>query len=401
VGLVRWPLACAVLLCGTAALANPVEVFGFGSRRAGQANVGVAGADDAAALYYDPAGLVATPGGELVAGTLVAYSHLSINTLRADLADSAGFQLAARAPLPLGGVLRDRFTVGLALHVLRYVARIIAPPADEPFYPYYGDRLSRLVVLPGAAARLGHGISLGVAANVLAGFGSRAAGERDAAVPSVARLIAGAQWQIDPALRVGLVYRQRFEVPFVTTTQLRVTGQFTPHQLAAGVQWTSDAFAAGLDLGLAKWSGYPGPFVRAGEVPRVPFDNTFGVRAGLESVTGEGFVYRGGYAFESSPVPKNQTGVTNLLDGHKHTIAGGMGYVLKQVRIDVHAQVQLVSTRTSAKTVFDGVGEHDPYTSLPDEDTTAAGVQITNLGYPSLKSGGEVFSGGITATLPL
>jgi long-subunit fatty acid transport protein len=283
------------------------------------------------------------------------------------------------------------------LHVLpRHVTRIIAPPADEPFYPYYGDRLSRLVVLPGAAARIAHGIALGAAVNVLASFAdSIHAAEgmtpsfdaRVAAnVPSVARLIAGAQWQIDPALRVGLVYRQRFVQPVQLSTRT-VVGQFTPHTLAAGVVWSSDAFAAGLDLAWAKWSGYPGPLTL-----RVPFKDTFGVRAGLESVTDEGLVYRGGYAFESSPVPDDQTGVTNLLDGHKHAIAFGLGYVLKRVRIDAHGQVQLVSTRTSAKAVWNGDGEYDPYTSLRDE---------TNPGYPSLKSGGEVFSGGVTVTVPL
>ena len=423
-----------MLVAAAPAHANPIEVFGLTSQRAGQANTGVASADDASALYYDPAGLVASPGGELVVGTLGAYSHLGINGVSATLSDPYGFQLAVRAPLPLGGALADRFAVGVGLHLLpKHVARIIAPAPDEPFYPYYGDRLSRVVVLPGAAVRLGNGLSIGGAVNVLAGLSgsiyategaTRAIDARvDERVPTVARAIAGVHWQLSESLRLGAVYRQRFEIPFETTAQtmvagepidldLRASGQFTPHQVALGIGWTAESLGAALDIGWAKWSDYPGPFVRVdsrlplvgpvpGQTPRVPFENAISVRAGIESLTDHGPVYRGGYGFESSPVPKNQSGVTNLLDGTKHTVAFGGGYVWKALRVDAHVQVQLVTTRRSAKTVYDGTGTYDPYTSLRDEDADTAGTQISNPGYPSIKSGGEVFSAGVTVEVPL
>ena len=434
VGLLRWHWALAVLVAAAPAHGNPVEVFGLTSRRAGQASTGVAAADDASALYYDPAGLVASRGGELIVGTLGAYSNLQINTVRVGLSDPYGFQLAVRAPLPLGGALADRLAVGVALHLLpRNLARIIAPAPDRAFYPYYGDRLSRIVVLPGAAVRLGHGLSIGGAVNVLASLtgsiyaaegATRAIDARvDERVPTVARAIAGVQWQLSPSLRIGAVYRQRFEIPFATSAQtivagepidldLRASGQFTPHQVVAGVSWTSEAVAAALDIGWHKWSSYSGPYVRVdsrlplvgpvpGQTPRVPFEDAISVRAGLESVTTEGVVYRGGYGFESSPVPRNQTGVTNLLDGTKHTIGFGGGYVWKRLRVDAHVQITLVSTRTSTKTVFDGTGAYDPYTSLRDEDTDLAGTQIGNPGYPTIKSGGEVVSAGLTLAVPL
>lgn len=434
VGLLRWHWALAVLVAAAPARANPIDVFGLTSQRAGQANTGVAAADDASALYYDPAGLVASPGGELVLGTLGAYSNLAINGQRVRLADPVGFQLAVRAPLPLGGALADRIAVGVGLHLLpRSVARIIAPAPDQAFYPYYGDRLSRIVVLPGAAVRLGGGLSIGGAVNVLAGLsGSIYAAEGatraiearvDERVPTVARAIAGVHYQLSNTLRLGAVYRQRFEIPFSTSAQtmiagepidldLRASGQFTPHQVGLGISWTSEAFAAAFDLGWAKWSGYPGPYVRVdsrlplvgpvpGQTPEVPFDDTFSARAGLESVTTEGLVYRGGYALESSPVPRNQQGVTNLLDGTKHTVAFGGGYVWRKLRLDAHVQIQLVSTRRSTKAIYDGTGTYDPYTSLRDEDNDLAGTQISNPGYPSIKSGGEVFSAGMTLEVPL
>jgi hypothetical protein len=432
VRLVGCQCVLAILAMTGLARANPLEVFGLTSRRAGQANTGVGAADDVSALYYDPAGLVASRGGELVVGTLAAYSHLGINRLPVRLADPIGFQLAVRAPLPLGGALADRFAVGAALHLLpRDLARISAPAPDEPFYPYYGDRLSRVVALPGAAARLGGGVAVGAAVNMLTGLGvvsypaeggTRApdprAGER---IPTTARVIAGVQWQVDSSLRLGAVYRQRFEARYAAASStivdgepvevdLRASSHFTPHQVAVGLGWTTEAFAAALDIGWAKWSGYAGPYMRARprqpldpayRTPVVPFDDSITVRAGLESLTDAGLVYRGGYGYESSPVPKDQHGVTNLLDGTKHTVAFGGGYVWKKLRLDAHVQIQLVSTRSSSKTVYDGMGTYDPYTSLPDEDTSLPGTQISNQGFPSLKSGGEVFSAGLTLEVPL
>jgi long-chain fatty acid transport protein len=433
VGVSRTPWALALLFASAPAYANPIEVFGLTSRRAGQANTGVAAADDASALYYDPAGLVASEGGEVSIGTVGAYSHLKINQTREAFSDPFGFQLAVRAPLPLGGELGSRITLGFGLHLLpKNVARIIAPAPDQPFYPYYGDRLSRIVVLPGGAVRLGHGLSLGAAVNVLASLtgsiyasegATRAIDARvDERVPTVARVIAGAQWQTSPAVRLGLVYRQRFELPFETTTQtmvagepidldLRASGLFSPHQFAAGVAWTSEAFTSSLDIGYALWSGYPGPFVRVdsqlplvgpipGQTPHVPFKDVISVRAGLESIAKEGLVFRGGYGYESSPVPR-QYGVTNLLDGNKHTAAFGLGYLWKTLRIDAHVQIQLVTTRLVQKTVYDGMGSYDPYTSVRDEDLNTAGNQISNPGYPSIKSGGEIFSAGLTLEKPL
>jgi hypothetical protein len=47
------------------------------------------------------------------------------------------------------------------------------------------------------------------------------------------------------------------------------------------------------------------------------------------------------------------------------------------------------------------MGAYDPYTSLRDENADVAGNQISNPGYPSIKSGGELFTAGLTLEVPL
>jgi len=429
----------AVLLAASPAAANPFQVFGLTSRHAAQANAGVASVDDAAALYYNPAGLVANPTLELAIGTVGAYSHLAIGDHLASLSDAIGAQLAMRAPLPLAGWLEKRIVVGIALHLLPHdVAHVIAPAPDQPFYPYYGDRLSRIVVLPGFAVQLDHGVALGASVDVLAGLtGSLAASEGatraidarvDERVPTIARVLAGIAWQLDPAVRLGAVYRQRFEVPFQTAAQttvagepidldLTASGQFTPHEVVVGVAWSPAPLTASLDLGWAKWSDYPGPFVHVdsqlplvgpvpGQTPAVPFKDTFAIRIGVESRRSD-LIIRGGYAYETSPVPAVQTGETNLLDGPRQTFGFGLGYAWPHaanghgIRLDAHVQLQYVGKRTLHKQLYDGTGTYDPYTSLADEDPATPGVQTTNPGNPSLRSGGELLSGGLTLEVGL
>ncbi len=368
-----WLVATAAVASATSARANPLEVLGLTSRHAAQANAGVASVDDAAALYYDPAGLVASPGKELSLGTIGAYSKLD----DADLHDRLGVQLTMRAPLPLAGPLKGRIVVGIALHLLPHeVTRIISPSPDQPFYPYFSDRLSRIVVLPGAAVRLTDRIAIGGAVDVLAGLtGTIAAGEGatraldpavDERVGTIARVILGGTVQATECLRFGAVYREKFEVPFHTKATTLVAGEpldldvsaaglFTPHELVAGVAYARPGFVASLDLGWQMWSGYGGPYVKVdsdlplvgevpGQAPVVAFSDTYSIRAGIETRRNDdGLILRGGYAFETTGVPdlSAQMG-TMLVDGPHHTLAAGAGWQLGRFRFDAHVQTQIV-----------------------------------------------------------
>jgi hypothetical protein len=425
--------------------ANPAEVFGFGSRQAAQAGAGVASVDDMAAPLVNPAGLARNRGKRLTLGAQGAYANLQINDRRTGLTDPAGGIFGLTAPAPLGGKLAGRLHVGLGMYVLPGgIARIVARFPDEPFYPYYQGRTERLVIVPGLGVRVTDCIEVGVATNFMAGLGgaleasegaTRALDTRvDEKVPSVARVIAGVSWRPLEALRVGLVFRQRFEVPFATRAEievagepidldLRASGQFSPTQVAAGVAWMTGVATVSADLTFARWSEYPGPFVEvkselplvgplAAEIPSVPWKDTFGGRVGAEAPLGEKLILRGGYGFETSPVPAQQPGVTNLLDGPRHTIGAGVGIVNtrtkgKRVRVDLHVQTQIVQPRTLRKSVFAMGEDGDSFDGLRDEvtddanDPATQGAQISNPGYPRIDSGGQVFAGGMTMEVEL
>ena len=435
-----------VALAGGTANANPVELFGFGSQHAGKANAVAASCDDYAAGYYNPAGLAFEPGKQVTFGLIGSRSNLEVDGRRLPLDEPLGIVFGASSPAPLGGWLANRVHVGLGLYLLpKTVVTIVARVPDEPFFPYYDNRTQRIVVLPTVAIRLRDDLAVGGAINFLATMaGSVTASEGatraiearvDEEIPSIARINAGVRWRPRSDLDVALAFRQEFAIPFSTVADNEVAGepidldisadgQYTPMQLIAGTAWHPDNFELAADLVWARWSAYGGPYVRVrselplvgpliGDIPEVPFNDTIAIRLGGEvffpvGSEGGGYRLRGGYAFETSPVPAKQTGVSNLLDGYKNTLAAGAGVVFPHalnghtLRIDAHVSAQLVAHRTITKRLLDSGETYDPFTSLRDEvvddpgDPASQGVQISNPGYPSLRSGGQVYSGGVT-----
>lgn len=296
-----------VAAAASTAHANPLDIVGLGSRRAGVAQSGVASVDDMAAVYYNPAGLVIREDSEAAIGIAGAYSHLALDGVRAPFADGGGVQLGIRAHL------HKRLAVGIAAHGAPEGTQLLVRDPAVPFYPQFRDRLSRSVLLAGAAVDL-RPATLGVSFDLLDGI-------------EHARAIVGATYKLG-SLQFGATYHQRFAL-VADTARLH----YTPHRFEAGIAYT-EGLVATLDIGWAHWSAYQGPF----ETERIPYKDAFTVRFGVESGT-TGTVFRGGYSFESSSV-------ATLADGPKHTLAGGLGYAYEQLRVDAHVSVEIVGTRT-------------------------------------------------------
>lgn len=444
-GWLRTSIAVALVAASATAAANPVEIFGLGARWGGQAGAGIAAADDMGATWMNPAGLARNRGKHLTLGGQGAVSNLHAHDRRVSLSDPAGGVLGLVVPAPLGGALTDRVQIGLGMYVLPTgVARIVAHFPSEPIYPYYQGRTERIVVLPGVGVRLAESVDVGLSANILAGLtGGITAGEGatralearvDEKVPTIARLIAGASWSPSPAVRLGAVFRQRFELPFATQAatevagepidlDLEATGQFSPATVALGATWMAGPATVSLDVSYARWSTYDGPFVAvkselplvgplAAELPVVPWNDTLGARLGVEGDVSSEVTLRGGYATETSPVPADQPGVTNLLDAPKHIVAVGLGLRShrsggKAVRIDLYAQAHLLPSRRLDKHLFTADETGEPFDGLRDEVTDdpgepdTLGAQTSNPGYPSIDSGGQVFAGGMMITVEI
>jgi len=429
------------LTVGRARASGP-EVVGLGSRESALAGASTARAADFSAVHYNPAGLAAIRAPEASVG-LVGFGSTLTATLgdgtqrTMAIADPLLVHVGGATPLPLGGPLADRLFVGIALAIPPAgLVRVIADAPDAPQFALYNNRTQRLVVLPALAARLGP-VSLGIAVNYLAGLSGRVAGAPgpdralearvDEQIGAQAAVHVGLRARATRALTVGLVYRQEFSVPFATTANTQVAGQpidldvraqalFTPHTLIAGgaLQLPWWRVVLSLDVGWAHWSAWRGPFVAVesalplvGEIaappPRVRADDTAIVRGGLEWTAVERrftkLQLRGGYGFESRAVSPAQPGVTNLLDGHKHRLAAGLGIVFPlgplTVRGDGHGSLEILQPETIEKRIV-------PAGTTPRPPAEEALVEDQpNPGAPRVRGEGLVWAFGLTITVQL
>jgi long-subunit fatty acid transport protein len=450
-GAIAFAILFVLAALATRAGASPADAFGLGSEESGVGGASAARVHDFSAGYYNPAGLASLARPEASLGVLGFGSQLRVDTpgysRTVPIADPIGVLVGGAAPLPLGGALRDRLYIGIALYIVPdQIVRAIAHFPEEAFYPLYDNRTQRLMVLPAIAARVWRGLSIGIGFNYLAGLGGRVSAAPgatravearvDEQIFSVLAVNAGVRWQARRDLALALVYRQQFAVPIRTISRNDVAGQpidldvdaealFTPHELVLGAAYKWRALLASLDVQWSHWSAWRGPYVTVtsqlplvGEIdarpPRVDFVDTFSFRSGLEyrAIDRRRFrvVARGGYGFETQAAPASQPGVTNLLDGHKHRVAfgGGMRVWLGDratMRLDAHAQFDVLQPETLVKRVAPAGTRPDPSQALTDEvpddpvKPASLGAQISNPGWPRVSSGGFVWAAGLTLTV--
>jgi hypothetical protein len=385
-------VAWAVLTVSAPAAASVGDVLGFGSRASGLAGAATALADGFEATYYNPARVGGAA--RLSLGVLAGASLLDVNGARAPFEDPVGLVIGASSAVPLGGALRDRIHVGIGLFLLPdKIVREIGRATSQAFFPLFDNRTQRVVILPALAVRLHERVWIGAAANVLASLGGRidvAEGPMRTLDARVTEDLltsfafnAGLSLKLHARWTLALTLRDEFSLPFFTNA----TTSFAGNQLEIDLRgrtlfepltWTlgnaielTPSTRVSLDLGFKRWSSYPGPFVAvrgslpvgigdvanipiAPQVPRVRFGDVFSARLG-----GEGRAYsrgawgvdlRGGYAFETSPVPAQTSGATFLADGAKHTFAFGASLSLAQTfSIDAHFSALWVASSSTAQ----------------------------------------------------
>jgi hypothetical protein len=371
---------------------------------------------------------------ELRLGAQGLHSELRLRQQRVPIARPFGLLLEIATPVPLRGLLADRLAVGAALHLTpRAWLTVQSPSSTTPIFPYYANRTQRLVAMPALALRLWRGLAVGVGLNYFAGVRGHvyafdgASGELQADVEQeflgVATPHAGVRLR-QGALNLGLTYRSQFSVPVELHTEatladatmaldVEATALFTPETWVVAAAYRLGEVELSADLSWRRWSRYRTPFARVqGTVP-VPLSQTgetFDVAGdrgeqtthdvprlavGVTWQLAAAWRLAAGYSFEPSPFAASR-GVENLIDGSKQIAGLGVfwrGPTLGRLDwgVDLATQLQHVGRRRLTK---------DP-AELPDEDPDLAGVQTSNLGYPTIAGGGIVFAASACLVLAL
>jgi hypothetical protein len=423
--------AAAALLCSARrARADAFTVWGFGPSGVAAAGARAASADDGTATAVNPGGLALGRGYRVEAGAMMAASRLEAAGQRAALEDPFGTTLALDVDVPLKGALEGRLRAALGVYALpTRLLHVVVRGEQAPSLPYYENRTQRLVVLPALSVRLARWLGVGVSLNTLAGLegtadvrsgASRAAEPRiDQRAPTLVRPIVGVR--IDPAswLRVGLVYRARFDVSFDVSTLADVGGVplsvdvrqrqalFDPAQLTAAIAVDVGATTSlELDGSYLGWGAYDGPLldVRAtlpgvlAATPEHPlsFRDTFNVKASAAHVLPAGnhaVTLRAGAGYERSMMGGARQGATNLVDADKILLGVGATLALAGVlpssplRVGLGLGLHVLPTRTFPAKI---ACQAAPCTadSVVGPDAQAPGAGIVDPGFPTLRGGG-------------
>ncbi len=429
---------------GSGAHANGIDLFSAGAASGGAGDAVTATCLGPDCLHFNPGFLALDTHNRLFAGVTGQVASFATPQGNVGITDPFYSHVGASVMPPFGGFLKDRVKVGILLVAPSgQISWVRLHTPSEPFYPYYGNRSQRVVVIPGLSAKLLDSptwgrIGLGLGFNYFAGLDGGMVGTEGATRAIEARvsmelkglvgLNVGIGWQRGP-WSAGITYRQAFGVDFHTVSFNRVAGTdidmeitaaalYSPHTFQWGGAWRSGGTTLSLDIVEQLWSFYNGPFVDlrsqmpmvgelSGVIPHNRFRNTLGFRAGISHVFSDAFTLRGGLGFDPSFVATPQTGVTNLLDAHKIMLSAGLSWTLSE-SFTLHAfsrlQFLLPVTHRKKITVIGCSGEIpdessdrllDEWPCDPDNPMTE-GFQTSNPGYPSVTASGFVFMTGLT-----
>src|SRR5579883_2094287 len=153
--------ACALstLLLLSPARANPLDAFGFGARAPAMGSAYLAVADDAAAGYYNPAGLARGADLRLDAGYQAAVPALRLNGVQQPVEPTRG--LAAGLVVP-GNLLGLRLAFGVTLFLPdQDLTRLRVLPYDQPRFVLYDNATQRFYLAANLAIHVYRGLYLG------------------------------------------------------------------------------------------------------------------------------------------------------------------------------------------------------------------------------------------------
>ena len=396
---------------------------------------GPASAEGYEAVYGAPGLLAETRQKTFTLGIAVARHQLNADTPSQSTSlptdEMKTIYIGAALPLPFGGVLQDRVTLGFGfLDPAKFLVRgkILYPERYQ--YPIIAPRVQSLAIILGLGIRLGERWYLGAGYEALAAVvgqitiaqdsTGRTGARSDDQVIAAYAPIASLAFDVTDHLRIGLTFRGELIGRFVIKIKAQDLGinlpdfnvagvaQYDPAQLAAEVRWssvgkggalpiTSDGYRATLGAVARRWSRYPGQVEQTvrenadfGPPPTDAHD-TISPRIGFEKALPLGSLaglrLRAGYMYEPTPLPKQtkavpidstRLGTTNLLDSDRHVFTAGVGLVLSDdvpLQLDAFAQLHVLA---------------------PREHPKDADVPADALGYPSVKSSGTIWVVGMT-----
>ncbi|MFO0600026.1 MAG: outer membrane protein transport protein [Myxococcaceae bacterium] len=411
-------VAIAGAIAGTSlpARADVYDTYGFGPRAAAMGGAMTAEANDYTAVFYNPALLVERK--DVNFGFNFHFYRMVSQVQSKDLAkdldcssctapDSVGTSLGLL--FPLGGKVKNHLAFGLGVYVPTAVLlRLNAPSSKTPYWYRYNGNPERLQLHLGAGIKIVDWFKIGLGVQVLAdliGDSSNVSvdlfskniksGELNAYLGTRVAPIFSLHLSPLQRLRIGVTYRWEMQLKYQIPAKVDLEGigtlafvisgvaHYSPHTIQFGVAFDAlENLTFSLDGEFQLWSLAPSPYVGINiDLSGPTLDalglgsaldvssskqppglaNTFGGRLGAEYRLSERFVARAGAFLRPTPVPKQDTQGTNLLDNTTIGASVGVGFNFPDpleifqhpIQIDLAGQAQFVLAREAKKATTD------------------------------------------------
>jgi len=380
--------AACVVTSAAAARANPLDVFGFGSRETAMGGAAAANVTGVPATYYNPAGVADAKGLSIQLGYFRASHALAIDGVDNEVDPVKGFNGGLVVP---GRLLDVPFGFGLGLHLPDdRISRVRALRQEQPRWELYDNRNQRLYLAANLALRPVRWLAVGAgysfmsstrgrlditgSANIFAVSQSQVRHEVDADLTAIRYPQAGVRVDLSDRVRLAAVYRDEFQLRLDLAARLRgdisklttalyelethSVNNFLPRQVVGAGSWdVTDRVTANLDLTWVQWSSFVAPVAELDvnlDIPPPPGgwpanitppttpapikteplrmrDRVvphLGVEvAALRGPRVDAFA-RAGYEWAKSPFAA-QTGRANYVDADRHTMSLGAGVVVR------------------------------------------------------------------------
>jgi long-chain fatty acid transport protein len=378
-------VALVLTLRAASAAASPELDFGFGARSQGLAGAGVAIADDAAAVFQNPAGLARARGIDVSFGYAFVNYALEANGADAGLPNVNALEGGLVVP---GAILGMPVAFGFSIAMPDgRLSRLREAEPNVPYWPLDGAGPRLVDVGTGFAARplrqlvIGAGVgfvaslhgNFGIYGNAVAADGNGSEYESnlrhavDADLTASRFPLVGIGFMPNDALSLGLAYRgaaiveHRIQASLTGTLQIedstvpvrytydsRSDVAYMPGALTLGASYRPlRAWLVTAEVAWEHYEPFRSPYTETSSsvtlppsldieipgtspiaVPPARFHDRFVPRFGVEPCfaleRSLDLKLRAGYAYQRSPVPEDQVG-TRFFDLDRHLISGGAG----------------------------------------------------------------------------
>jgi long-subunit fatty acid transport protein len=213
----------ALLFISGVAHANPLDVYGLGSRGAALGGAMTAATDDSSANYYNPAALVRGTDLRIDLGYRYAQPRLDLNHRDNGVEASRGLHVGIVAPARIGPV---RFAFGASLWLPdQHLTRIDSLAYATPRFPLYENPTQQLVLEANLAVQLWHGLYIGGGLTYMSRTkgqvflkgsvsptdvnGSTLSSNVSVDLLAVRYPQVGILWELTPKIALGLTYTKR------------------------------------------------------------------------------------------------------------------------------------------------------------------------------------------------